>query len=98
MTQSSDCKMPDIMNTEGGDERRVGIEIELSGLGYDALVKLVARCLDTEPKLDSRYVTKLATDLVTSPLNWIPTRSRIWIWPISACLIPSASWAARPWK
>ncbi len=63
MTQSSDCKMPDIMNTEGGDERRVGIEIELSGLGYDALVKLVARCLDAEPKLDSRYVTKLATDL-----------------------------------
>jgi len=55
--------MPDIMNTEGGDERRVGIEIELSGLGYDSLVKLVARCLDAEPKLDSRYVTKLATDL-----------------------------------
>jgi len=63
MTRSSDCKMPDNLQTEDGKERRVGIEIELSGLGYDDLVKLVAERLDATPNLDSRYVTTLETDL-----------------------------------
>ncbi|MBW4933728.1 amidoligase family protein [Marinobacter sp. F4206] len=63
MSQSTGCKMPDILRTDDGKERRVGIEIELSGLGYDALVNLMARFLGTEPDLQSRYVTKLDTDL-----------------------------------
>lgn len=63
MTSSSDCKMPDNLQTEAGDERRVGIEIELSGLGYDELVQLVAKRLNATPNLDSRYVTTLETDL-----------------------------------
>lgn len=63
MSQFSDCNMPDVLNTDEGDERRVGIEIELSGLSYEALVRLVARFLNAEPKLQSRYVTTLETEL-----------------------------------
>ncbi|MEA1081508.1 amidoligase family protein [Marinobacter qingdaonensis] len=63
MSHSSECNMPDNLHTAEGKERRVGIEIELSGLGYDELVQLVARFLEAEPELTSRYVSRLATDL-----------------------------------
>lgn len=63
MTQSSGCRMPDILKTDEGKERRVGVEIELSGLGYDALVALAAKLLNGNPVLESRYVTKLQTEL-----------------------------------
>lgn len=63
MTQASSCKMPDIQETNEGRERRVGVEIELSGLGYDELVTLAARLLEGTPVLQSRYVTKLETAL-----------------------------------
>lgn len=41
----------------------MGVEIELSGLGYDELVALAARLLDGTPVLQSRYVTRLNTEL-----------------------------------
>ncbi len=63
MSHSSECNMPDKLHTVEGKERRVGIEIELSGLGYDDLVQLVAGFLEAEPELTSRYVSRLATDL-----------------------------------
>lgn len=63
MSHSSECNMPDNLHTVEGKERRVGIEIELSGLGYDDLVQLVAGFLEAEPELTSRYVSRLATDL-----------------------------------
>ena len=63
MTQASSCRMPDIRETNEGRERRVGVEIELSGLGYDELVTLAARLLEGTAVLQSRYVTKLETAL-----------------------------------
>lgn len=63
MTQSSACRMPDVLKTREGKERRVGVEIELSGLGYDELVALCARLLKGIPALRSRYVTGIETGL-----------------------------------
>ena len=63
MTQASSSRMPDIRETNEGRERRVGVEIELSGLGYDELVTLAARLLEGTAVLQSRYVTKLETAL-----------------------------------
>lgn len=59
----SRCHLPDILTTESGDERRVGIEIELSGLGYTDLVSLVARLLNGSSRPVSRYVEEVDTDL-----------------------------------
>ncbi|SRR6056297_54114 len=63
MTQTSACRMPDILETSEGKERRIGVEIELSGLGYDELVSLSAKLLKGIPVLKSRYVTTLKTGL-----------------------------------
>lgn len=63
MTHTSACRMPDILKTSEGKERRVGVEIELSGLGYDELVALAAKLLEGTPVLRSRYVTALQTGL-----------------------------------
>lgn len=57
------CRMPDILNTTDGSQRRVGIEIELSGLGYEKLVDLAGKLLGGEGHLVSRYVTEIRTDL-----------------------------------
>ncbi|CAN0603117.1 unnamed protein product, partial [Ectocarpus sp. 12 AP-2014] len=40
MSESQACRMPDILRTASGEERRVGVEIELSGLSYEDLVRL----------------------------------------------------------
>ncbi|MCK0163816.1 amidoligase family protein [Marinobacter sp. S6332] len=63
MNQAIALKMPDIMNTADGNERRVGVEIELSGLGYLQLVELVGKLLGGEAKPESRYISKLETPL-----------------------------------
>ncbi|MBU2955231.1 amidoligase family protein [Marinobacter sp. F3R08] len=63
MPHASACRMPDVLKTSEGKERRVGVEIELSGLAYDELVSLVARLLEGTPALQSRYVTTLQTEL-----------------------------------
>jgi hypothetical protein len=55
--------MPDILNTTAGKERRVGVEIELSGLGYEQLVTLVGELLGGKAVLESRYVSKLETPM-----------------------------------
>ncbi|MCM0611511.1 amidoligase family protein [Marinobacter sediminum] len=65
MTHPSACKMPDILTVNEGKDRRVGIEIELSGISYDDLVARVTKFFDGEPTLVSRYVTKLETSLGT---------------------------------
>ena len=56
------CNMPDIMNTCDGSERKVGVEVELSGLGYEELVSLCARLLNGKSKQVSRYVSEIQTD------------------------------------
>lgn len=61
MSQAISCKMPDILNTIDGNERRVGVEIELSGLGYQQLVSLAEELLEGKATLESRYVSKLET-------------------------------------
>lgn len=61
MNSNQRCRMPDQLRNHEGDERRVGVEIELSGLSYDELVDHAARLLDGTPELASRYVTKLET-------------------------------------
>jgi hypothetical protein len=62
MTANDRCKMPERKTNRDGQERKVGVEIELSGLTYEALVEHAARLLGGEPELTSRYVTRLDTD------------------------------------
>ncbi len=57
MTKPSMCKLPDIQRTRDGKPRRVGIEIEISGLGYQALVDLCASILNGKAHERSRYVS-----------------------------------------
>ena len=60
---SNKCKMPDVLDTTAGTQRRVGVEIELSGLGYEELVKLSGRLLGGEGRMVSRYVAEVKTEL-----------------------------------
>lgn len=57
------CRMPDILNTKDGSERRVGVEIELSGLGYEELVSLCSKLLGGESRIKARYVSEVEIDL-----------------------------------
>lgn len=62
MNAANRCKMPERLKNHEGGERRVGVEIELSGLGYEQLVQHAARLLGGSPELTSRYVTALDTE------------------------------------
>lgn len=53
--------MPDVHYTADGEERRVGVEIELSGLGYEQLVRLAEELLGGTAVLESRYVSAIDT-------------------------------------
>jgi len=55
--------MPDILNTKEGAPRRVGVEIELSGLGYHELITLCSSLLGGDSHQVSRYVSEVNTDL-----------------------------------
>ncbi|HLV77284.1 MAG TPA: amidoligase family protein [Marinobacter sp.] len=61
MNARNRCKLPERTVNHEGRERQVGVEIELSGLGYDELVRHAARLLDGTPRAASRYVTRLET-------------------------------------
>lgn len=61
-TTAGNCRMPDITTTGEGDERRVGVEIEFSGIGYEPLVELVASLLDAKHHRKSRYVDEFETE------------------------------------
>ncbi|TBW59460.1 hypothetical protein EZI54_00430 [Marinobacter halodurans] len=56
-------RMPSIRNNRDGDERRVGVEVEISGLSYDGLVNLCSNLLEANPRLESRYVNRLDSPL-----------------------------------
>ncbi len=60
---SNRCSMPDIMKTDDGRDRKVGVEIELSGLGYEDLVILSSKLLGGEAKSVARYVSEIETDV-----------------------------------
>ena len=61
MNASERCRMPVVTHTGDGEERKVGVEIELSGLSYNTLVGHVARLLGGEARLASRYVSEVET-------------------------------------
>lgn len=63
MTSKGSCHMPDILRTSDNKERRVGVEVEISGLSYEKLVALTARLLDGEARQTSRYVSSVTTPL-----------------------------------
>ncbi|GAA0841204.1 hypothetical protein GCM10009113_07300 [Marinobacter szutsaonensis] len=63
MSQTSTCALPDVRLNNEGEERRLGVEVELSGLGYEMLVDHAARLLDGPAEPVSRYVTKIESDL-----------------------------------
>lgn len=56
------CRLPDIRQTQSQQERRVGVEIEISGLGYTQLVQLLANLLPGQIHEVSRYVTNIQTN------------------------------------
>ncbi|MDC0662185.1 amidoligase family protein [Marinobacter sp. SS21] len=53
------CRLPDICFTKDQSERRVGIEIEISGLSYRRLVDLAAGLLDGTAVEESRYISRI---------------------------------------
>ena len=57
------CRMPELLATAEGTPRRVGVEIEISGLGYERLVALTADLLEGEASEVSRYVSRIDTPL-----------------------------------
>ena len=59
----SRCRMPDTLDTKDGAQRKVGVEIELSGLGYNELLILCSRLLGGDSHRTSRYVSEIRTDL-----------------------------------
>ncbi len=63
MTKETTCAMPDVCTNHDGNERKVGVEVELSGLGYDELVRYVADLLGGQAEKVARYVTRIETDL-----------------------------------
>ncbi|WP_336366960.1 amidoligase family protein [Marinobacter sp. C2H3] len=68
MGSTETLAMPDVRRTtpgqdRSGDERRVGVEIELSGLSYEALVNKVSSLLDAPAHETARYVSEVDTDL-----------------------------------
>ena len=62
MSSSTLSNMPVNTRTTQGKERKVGVEVELSGLSYDALIEHASRLLGGKPELQSRYVTSIKTD------------------------------------
>ncbi|MGF2735276.1 amidoligase family protein [Marinobacter sp. DUT-1] len=61
MSQTSTCTLPEVRLNSEGEERRVGVEVELSGLGYEVLVDHASRLLDAPATTISRYVTRIDT-------------------------------------
>jgi hypothetical protein len=61
-SSAANCRMPDIMTTSDGEERRVGVEIEFSGIGYEPLVELVVSLLGGKHRRTSRYVDEIETE------------------------------------
>jgi hypothetical protein len=63
MDSSGTCAMPERLYKSDNKERRVGVEVEISGISYEKLVSLVADLLAGEARTVSRYVSKVSTPL-----------------------------------
>ncbi|WP_111640877.1 amidoligase family protein [Marinimicrobium alkaliphilum] len=57
-----ELQMPPMRRTEEGAERRVGIELEMSGLSLDELTRVVARQLGLDASKKGRYERVLSGD------------------------------------
>lgn len=73
--------LPPWLNREDGAIRRIGVEIEMSGLGLDVLADLVCRHLDLEVRSPGRYERHLRGDpagdwLVELDFNLLKTMGR----------------------
>lgn len=58
----TELKQPPWQNNAEGKIRRVGVELELTGLDLDTLAKLVANFFKLEVTTDGRYERKLLGD------------------------------------
>jgi len=58
---SNRCEIPPRVKTDSGETRRVGVEIEVSGMGYNEFVDLCGRLLEGKPAEESRYVSSVDT-------------------------------------
>ncbi|MAL97782.1 amidoligase family protein [Hydrocarboniclastica marina] len=57
------CEMPPVVNTHDGNERRVGVEIELSGFSYARFLEIIGEHFDRPVKETGRYVSEVETEL-----------------------------------
>lgn len=63
MAQTTRCIMPPVLKTREGKERRVGVEIELSGFTYARFLRVVGDFFGQQAEETQRYVSKIDTDL-----------------------------------
>lgn len=63
MSDHQQCLLPDIRHSRSREERRVGVEIEISGLSYAHLVELLCHLLPGTAVPVSRYITAIHTDI-----------------------------------
>lgn len=63
MPRTTHCEMPPVCKTREGKERRVGVEIELSGFTYSRFLEVVGDFFGQEAEQTHRYVSKVETDL-----------------------------------
>ncbi len=66
--------MPPMMKNEEGQERKMGLEFEFSGLPIDRIVSLVVLCYDGEPEAESdykKYVKGTRLGDFTVELDWM---------------------------
>lgn len=63
MTRQTICELPPAPQTREGKERRVGVEVELSGFTYTRFLDVVGEFFGEKPQEVHRYVNKIETDL-----------------------------------
>lgn len=69
MAGTISCEMPPVSNTQEGKERRVGVEIELSGFSYARFLEVVGEFFGQTAQETQRYVSEIKTDLGTFQLE-----------------------------
>jgi hypothetical protein len=57
------CELPPVPQTREGKERRVGVEIEMSGFSYARFLEVVGDFFGRKAEETGRYVSKVDTDL-----------------------------------
>lgn len=63
MSGSTQCELPPVSQTREGKERRVGVEIELSGFSYVRFLEVVGEYFGENARATQRYISEIETDL-----------------------------------